>query len=232
MTDLKLHKQILTGILRDIFKDAGLAKSLGFKGGTAAFIFYELPRFSVDLDFDLLIPDMSGNLIEKITPILTKYGDFKDVCEKKFSVLFELSYQEKSQNIKIEINKRGFGSGFEVKYYYGIPISVMLKEDMFANKLVAMYERECKANRDVFDVYYFLFKNWGVNELIIRNRTGMDYAILFKKLIKLLNKKPESRILSGLGDLLGDDLKKWAKANLIKETVFLLDQKLDLSDKR
>jgi hypothetical protein len=47
-----------------------------------------------------------------------------------------------------------------------------------------------------------------------------------------LNKKPESRILSGLGDLLGDDLKKWAKANLIKETVFLLDQKLDLSDKR
>jgi len=236
MTDLKLHKQILTRILRDIFKDAGLSHLLGFKGGTAAYIFYELPRFSVDLDFDLLIPglkpEMSRDLIEKITPILMKYGNIKDVFEKRFSVLFEISYETKSQNIKVEINKRNFGSQYEIKYYYGIPLRVMLKEDMFANKLVAMYERECKANRDIFDVHFFLDKNWNFNQKIIRNRTGMDYAILFKKLIKLLKKKPESRILSGLGDLLDEDLKKWVKANLLKETMFLLSNKFEAGNNK
>ena len=35
-------------------KDPTLAASLGFKGGTCALIFYQLPRFSVDLDFDYI----------------------------------------------------------------------------------------------------------------------------------------------------------------------------------
>ncbi|HEY5122804.1 MAG TPA: nucleotidyl transferase AbiEii/AbiGii toxin family protein [Ignavibacteria bacterium] len=226
MTDLNHHKQIITRILGDIFKDNELSQSIGFKGGTAANIFYELPRFSVDLDFDLLKPGMSETIIEKITPILTKYGQLKDVFEKRFSILFEISYSAKSQNIKVEINKRDFGSGFEIKYFYGIPIKVMLREDMFANKLVAMYERECKTNRDIFDVWYFLDKNWNFNKDIIKKRTKMDYAILFKKLIKQLKNKSGSRILSGLGDFLGEDMKKWVKASLVKETIFLLKIKL------
>ena len=56
--DALFHKNILVGILKDVFRDASLAPFLGFKGGTAAMLFYELPRFSVDLDFDLLdVPD-------------------------------------------------------------------------------------------------------------------------------------------------------------------------------
>ncbi len=226
MTDLKFHKQIIARILGDIFKDNDLSQSLGFKGGTAANFFYDLPRFSVDLDFDLLKSGMSDITIDKITSIVTKYGQVKDVFEKRFNILFEISYSAKSQNIKIEISKRNFGSGYEVKYFYGIPIKVMLQEDMFANKLVAMYERECKTNRDIFDVWYFLDKNWNFNNDIIKKRTELDYAILFKKLIKQLETKSASRILSGLGDFLDEDMKKWVKVNLIRETIFLLKIKL------
>jgi len=41
-------------LLKDIYSDIELANYLGFKGGTALMFFYELPRFSVDLDFNLI----------------------------------------------------------------------------------------------------------------------------------------------------------------------------------
>ena len=48
------HKGLLLQILKDIYSNTSISPFLGFKGGTAAFMFYNLPRFSVDLDFDLL----------------------------------------------------------------------------------------------------------------------------------------------------------------------------------
>ena len=70
-------RQVLEGIYRDI----SLAGSLGFKGGTAAMLFYDLPRFSVDLDFDLLVENADEktweNLREKIKSIMAELGDVK-----------------------------------------------------------------------------------------------------------------------------------------------------------
>ena len=44
-------------ILKDVYTDVSIAPLLGFKGGTCAYFFYGLPRFSVDLDFDLFSQD-------------------------------------------------------------------------------------------------------------------------------------------------------------------------------
>ena len=52
--DIATHKTVLFQILKDIYADTTLSPFLGFKGGTAALMFYGLNRFSVDLDFDLL----------------------------------------------------------------------------------------------------------------------------------------------------------------------------------
>lgn len=49
-----LHKNVFVDILRAVYSDPLLRNTLGFKGGTAAMLFYGLPRFSVDLDFNLL----------------------------------------------------------------------------------------------------------------------------------------------------------------------------------
>jgi predicted nucleotidyltransferase component of viral defense system len=225
MSTLKYHKEILTRILYDLVSETGLAEILGFKGGTAVYFFYELPRYSVDLDFDLLQEKFTGENFVLIKNILEKYGEIKDVYEKRYSVLFEISYSDKTQNIKVEINKRNFGSEYEIKYLYGLPLKVMKKEDMFANKLVAMFERECKVNRDIFDVYFFLDKGWEFNDKIIIKRTGFERKEFLLRLLKLLRKKNNARILSGLGDLLEDDLKKWVKLNLLKKTIFLLELK-------
>ena len=52
--NITTHRNLLLKILKDIYSDTALGPVLGFKGGTAAYFFYDLPRFSVDLDFDLL----------------------------------------------------------------------------------------------------------------------------------------------------------------------------------
>ena len=54
MLDRDVHKTVLLQILKDIYTDGSLGPVLGLKGGTAAHFFYDLGRFSVDLDFDLL----------------------------------------------------------------------------------------------------------------------------------------------------------------------------------
>ncbi|MFH0856847.1 MAG: nucleotidyl transferase AbiEii/AbiGii toxin family protein [bacterium] len=224
------HKNILIKILKDIFTDAAIGQSLGFKGGTAAYLFYNLPRFSVDLDFDLLDASRENFIFEQVKIILEKYGTLKEAAMKKFNLLFILSYdnkEEKEQNVKVEINRRNFGSKFEVKTYLGISMKVMAEEDMFANKLMAMYERIGKTNRDIFDVWFFLKNDWPINKKIAENRAGISFKDFLTKCIAVLEKMDGANILAGMGELLSEDQKKWAKQNLKKDAIFLLKLKLD-----
>ena len=55
--DTNKHKFFMLQLLKDIFSDALLSSVLAFKGGTATMFFYNLPRFSTDLDFNLLAPE-------------------------------------------------------------------------------------------------------------------------------------------------------------------------------
>ena len=104
---------------------------------------------------------------------------------------------------------------------------VMVKEDMAAHKLVAMYQRMGKANRDIFDVWYFLKNKWKVNEKIIEERTGFTYKEFLEKNLKALRKMKQKHILDGLGELLTDQQKVWVKNNLIDEVIFYLRLAMD-----
>ena len=172
------HKNIFIKILKDIYTDSTISTILGFKGGTAAALFYNLDRFSVDLDFDLLDAEKEDYVFERVKAILENYGKLKQVQKKRFNFFYILSYDEKdinAQNIKVEINRREFGSKYDVKSFLGISMQVMIKEDMAAHKLCAMYERIGKTNRDIFDVQFILAHDWPVNKKIVEIRTGMTY---------------------------------------------------------
>ena len=129
--DPTTHNKILLQILKEIFTDTSIAAVLGFKGGTAAYLFYNLDRFSVDLDFDLLDQAKEEQVFLKVQQIVKKYGQIKDARKKRFNLFFLLSYEERQQNIKIEINRRQFGSQYELKTYLGISMLVMARPDMF-----------------------------------------------------------------------------------------------------
>jgi len=228
--DIIAHKNILIKILKDIYTDSTIGPILGFKGGTAAYLFYGMPRFSVDLDFDLLDSEKEDYVFERIRKILQSYGKIKESSKKRFNLFYTLSYEKKAegaQNIKVEINRRHFGSRYEVKSYLGISMKVMVQEDTAAHKMVAMYERLGKTNRDIFDVWYFLQNDWPINKEIIENRTKMPFKDFLKKCIDLLEKTEEKHILAGMGELLDEKTKIWAKENLKKDTLFLLKLKLE-----
>jgi predicted nucleotidyltransferase component of viral defense system len=227
MFDRNVHKTILLQILKDIYTDTSLGPILGFKGGTAANFFYDLGRFSVDLDFDLLNQDREIFVFEKIEKILHEYGTIKEKYRKKHTLLFVISYDEKSQNIKVEINRRVFGSRYELKNYLGISVLLMIKEDMFAHKLVAVLERTKTANRDVYDIWHFLKNRWPINKEIIERRTGMNFKEYLGKCIAFVESFSDRNILSGMGELLDEKQKAWAKTHLRKETAFLLKIRLE-----
>ena len=104
-----------------------------FKGGTCAYFFYALPRFSVDLDFDLLsVSEENKELVfKKIITILSKYGQIKDQRVKRFTIFALLSYGDEDYNIKVEVNVRKLVSNikdnYEYKEYLGIPMFVAKK---------------------------------------------------------------------------------------------------------
>jgi len=227
--EIAAHKNILLHILKDIYSNEILGPILGFKGGTAAYLFYDLSRFSVDLDFDLLDPRDENYIFEEIKKILAIYGVVKKAQQKRYSFFFLLSYENKvhnAYNIKVEINRRNFGSSYEIKTYLGIPMKVMVQQDMAAHKLVAMYERLGTANRDIFDVWFFLKNNWPINELIVEKRTDLLFKEFLQQSIKELEAMDDRSILSGLGELLTLEQKIWVKKNLRHETIYLLKMKL------
>ena len=213
--------------MKDFYTDTSLGPMLGFKGGTAANFFYDLGRFSVDLDFDLLKGDKEAFVFQKIEKILHEYGTIKEKYRKKHTLLFVTSYDEKSQNIKVEINLRIFGSHYELKNYLGIPVLIMVREDMFAHKLVAVLERTKTANRDVYDIWHFLKNRWPINKEIVEKRTGMNFNDHLKKCIAFVESLNDRNILSGMGELLDKKQKAWAKTSLRKDTVFLLKIRLE-----
>jgi|SRR3989339_524008 len=216
------HKNILFQILKDIYSDTTIAPLLGFKGGTAAFIFYDLSRFSVDLDFDLLDESKEEYVFDRIKHIAKKYGVIKDMKKKRFNLLFVLSYEDMARKVKIEINRRCFGSRYELKTYLGISMLVMVREDMFAHKLMAMHERLGKTSRDIYDVWFFLEHRFPINKEIVEKRSGIPFHTLLQKCSEQLEKLSNRNILDGLGDLLSESQKDWARAKLRTETIFLL----------
>lgn len=220
--DYQKHKNILVQILKDIFSDTSIAPFLGFKGGTAALMFYGLDRNSVDIDLDLLEESQEHEVFEKIKTIAAGYGKIIDSKIKKFNLIVVISHDLKSQNIKIEVNRRNFGSQYGMKTFLGVSMLVMTEEDMFANKLMAMYERIGKTSRDIYDVYFFAHHGWSINKKLVEDRAKMPFKEVLIKCIELLEEMDNRHILDGLGELLTESQKDWARAKLKFETIFLL----------
>lgn len=189
-------------------------------------MFYGLDRFSVDLDFDLLDEDQKEHVFQRMVDIVNQYGTLKESRIKRFNLFIFLSYEDKARHIKVEINRRQFGSRFEIKKYLGVSMQVMVIEDMFAHKLMAMYERIGKTSRDIYDVWFFLNSRYPINKEIVENRAQMSFDQLVNECISKLERLNNRHILDGVGELLASNQKDWAKAKLREETIALLKLRL------
>lgn len=222
MLNPNLHRQIMLQILKEIYSQPSLASNLGFKGGTAAYLLYNLSRFSVDLDFDLLEIKKETEVFSRLTKIISKFGRLDQAINKKNTLFYLISYQTGLQKLKIEISKRPSWSNYEIKQFLGIPLLVMVRKDMFAHKLVALSERKQLANRDLFDIYFFLKNRWPINIELVEKRTKIKFVNYLKKCIKMIENVSAAGILANMGELIDNQNKAWVKNHLKNELLTLL----------
>lgn len=228
MLNREKHQLIMGRILRDIYADVSIASLLGFKGGTCAYFFYDLPRFSVDLDFDFLKSDEADQklVFEAIKKILKQYGEIKDSHIKRYTIFFLLSYGDVDHNIKVEVNIRmhipDIHKHFELKEYLGISMLVGKKPYLFAGKLAALTLRSETAMRDIYDIWYFAKNNWDIDVDVLKIRTNKSAKEHLADCIAIIEQVKDNQILQGLGELLNEKEKVWVKGHLRKEAVFML----------
>ncbi|MDP2334963.1 MAG: nucleotidyl transferase AbiEii/AbiGii toxin family protein [Bacteroidota bacterium] len=222
MMDINRHKFFLVQILKDIYSDIELANWLGFKGGTALMFFYGLPRFSVDLDFNLLNTEKLDGVYEKVRNILLKYGTITDEAKKFYGPILVLDYGVGERKLKVEISIREFDNHYEIKNLLGINMKVLVPADMFSHKLCALLDRTVLTNRDIFDCWFFMQKQTPVNKNIVESRMGMTYSDYLQKCIDTLDSMNDKGLLQGLGELMDNDLKNFVRSKLRTETIGLL----------
>lgn len=222
MIDVNKHRFYLVQLLKEVYADRELAVSLGFKGGTALMFFYGLPRFSVDLDFDLLKPESEEKVFDKLRGLIKKYGEVWDEANKFYSLLLVLDYGLNERKMKIEVSKRSYGSSYEVKNLLGINVQVMQVQDMFANKLCALLDRQTITNRDIFDIWFLMKRKSPINRHIVESRTSQELPEYLDKCIEELEKRKNIKILDGFGELIEDEALKKASGSMLPETIEML----------
>lgn len=218
------HRFLMFRILSESFADNSLSKLLAFKGGTSLMFFYELPRFSVDLDFNILDVTRKEEVYEKMRTIALKYGKIADEQMKFFGPLIVLDYGKGETNLKIELSTRFYDNHYEAKFLAGNTITVMKDSDMFAHKLCALLDRQGITGRDVFDIHFFLNKATAVNPMIIEQRMHKPLQDYLTDCIDALRKADIKALMQNVGELLdGEYKKKMRNGKLLEETIMQLE---------
>lgn len=221
MFDRALHEDYMRKILKEIFSSE-ISDFLGFKGWTLTYLCYCLDRFSTDIDIDTLNLENEEKIIKVVRKRLQGLWDIKNETLWKTLHRWIFRYDERSMNIKVEFNKRIRKSNtYDFQDIDGIKIRCMAPESIFANKLVALYERF--KNRDLYDVNFFLKNDFPINNEIIIERTWKDMKELAKELIELLPiHYQQNNVLADLWEVLTDPQKIWMKNRAVDETIELL----------
>ncbi len=222
------HKRYLSLFLTELSKV--FPEKIVFKGGTCGYFFYQLPRFSFDLDFDMLIKFESEE-IDLFQEVISRHGEAREFRDKQNTLFCLFDYGKNKPNIKIELNKRVWKNNvYKLSWFLGVPILIADEGTMMTNKLVALTDRKTAVARDLYDSWYFLKMGFPIYETLIEERTGKNLKSYLKAAMVFIRKAYTARnVLHGLGDALDEKQKAWAKTHLISETVQEIQKRLVLA---
>lgn len=174
-------KEILQEIILNGLSDANFFNEAIFQGGTALRIFYNLGRFSEDLDFILRKPNQKFNwqpYLKAIESICKLYGIYPEVIDKSklgtpvqkmflkdnsIGNIINLSFKrnpERKLTIKLEIDTNPpLGSISEVKFLdfpLAFPVEIQDLSSNFAGKSHALLCRKYTKGRDWYDFLWYV----------------------------------------------------------------------------
>lgn len=223
--DRPTHQRYLSLLLTDIVKV--FSEKLAFKGGTCAYFFYNLPRFSFDLDFDMREPFSSADT-DRLREVVSRHGRFKEYHDKQYTLFGVFDYGKGHPNIKIEVNKRLWKNNvYKPAWLLGTALFISDETTLLTNKLVALTDRKTAVARDLYDGWYYLKAGFPVSGKLVSERTGKTLEDYFRSLIAFIRKTYTPRnLLQGLGEALDAKQKAWAKAHLIGETIKEIEKRI------
>lgn len=203
---LREYLQVI--ILNSIFKHS-LGKAMFFTGGTAMRFFYNMPRFSEDLEFDT--PGLSFRDFIKLSEYarkgLLKEGFSTEVSSEKRGNVYiaELHFKDVTKSykitdtrgldlmIKIEVYKPSWKlqSESDVLSLYGYNFSSILLEKgfVFSEKICALVNRGM--GRDIYDTLFMLRKRFPFNKNVLAANKikGSPQEIILRHLNNLSQKE-------------------------------------------
>ncbi len=203
---LREYLQVI--ILNSLYKHH-LGKSLFFTGGTSLRFFYNMPRFSEDLDFNTKDLGFEGfeKILKYIRKGLLKEGfSLKTSLERKDNLYVANLHFEDLMRLYKLTDKRGLDLMIKIEVYkpswklefsssvlslYGYNFSSVLLERsyLFSEKLCALFNRG--RGRDIYDTLFMLKKRFPFNEnvLLANKIKGSPKGLILKYLQSLSEKK-------------------------------------------
>lgn len=221
-----------------LFALSDYRRFLVFKGGTALYKFYNLNRFSEDLDFDLIGKRFDvDKMIKKITRNLELTGMRRTITEKieysnetniRFAIRGPLYDGTKNSmsRVTINISKREQPilplERLLVANYPEIPsfeLSVLGEGEIAAEKIRCILTRD--KPRDIYDLWFLSKKNVSIDVLLVNKKLKI-YRLNFnlKELLEKVNEKRnmwkrdmQDLIIGKLPgfDIIESDLNNWCK---------------------
>jgi len=232
------HRLWMFDILKHLYSQS-FSKYLWFKGGTALYFFYALPRFSVDLDMDL-IPGYDEQIFQQMIKklkifVTSKWWKIKKDGTLAHSHRYIIQYWWEKK-LKLEFGSYDYPNTYESKDLFGLEVQTMTISDMFAHKLCALVSRyqyrEYLAGRDIFDIHFLLSQHITPTASIIALRSKKlankelnikERYLFLIDFIRTHEDHLRSHILDGLWDLIGETSSKHRiKQTFIDETLQML----------
>lgn len=170
MKTLELHEEFEMIVL-DEMRKIKILDHLIFGGGTMLRLCFDLPRYSVDLDFYLKKDRRSFlSFAKRLTAAFEKMGaQVTDEHEKHFSFLWELRMAPYPRRLKIEVRKDHSGQGqakrTELNIAHSPHLSLQVRlctltlAQMWQNKIGALLDRH--AIRDAYDLEFLTRRQAG-----------------------------------------------------------------------
>lgn len=167
-----------------------------FKGGTALYKLYNLPRFSEDLDFSILGKIKKEEIKDVIKTASKKIGaESKHVKSVKDSLLFKIKLKgilTPYNTLRIDVNLKQKVFEYEIKTY--IPefidinpfsLKVLSLKEIIAEKIHSLMRRT-KA-RDLFDLFFLLRIEKPERKIIEKKLENFDMKLNVSLIEKKIN---------------------------------------------
>lgn len=190
---------------------------LAFKGGTALKLFYDLPRYSEDIDYDFLGNIPPQEVMDTLKSLAAKKKwEITDDAVKHNTILLELRFSgpERNFRIKIEVSTRKKELKTTIQSLRGVPVLTLEPYSLMTEKLITFVER--KAGRDIFDAWYILNNAYPLDEDRLIKSYG-DLPKFIAKLSNVIHEADSKKILRDTGKLLSLDHRTWINTSFLDD---------------